>query len=328
MADEINKVRASTGASEKAKTSQTQAQIKTSEIKKISKNGHITFNVELTNGKKGEVIRPYEKVLVDITNYLQNPTKLKAYYSQKSMKIVIEAYRRVNLFTPDQRKILEKKELDRQAGSSIAQTNIPSPGNPQNSLLKAEVPTEAEELKRISKAIANVDKNLTAKAETPEIKVLDYSSQKPEDAEKAVKVIFTNNSEGYDKYKAFNDLLPNIRHVLNKPNLNLTDVKQLYNNTKGTTQATYNKLRDALQLAVSKKLQNQKAPTDPLTTFFKSETGKEVLAKPGEIFMMTIAHLFAQSRKEKVKAEHITGAVKIYLATAKALAEQIQAKKS
>jgi hypothetical protein len=53
-----------------------------------------------------------------------------------------------------------------------------------------------------------------------------------------------------------------------------------------------------------------------------------VLKKPGEIFMMTIAHLFAQSRKEQVKAEHITGAVKIYLATAKALADQIQAKKS
>ncbi|MCE2928505.1 MAG: hypothetical protein LW817_02615, partial [Candidatus Caenarcaniphilales bacterium] len=83
----------------------------------------VTFEVELTDGKKGPVFRPIDKVLKDITNYLQDHNNLKPHYSVISIKKVIQAYRKADLLTSDQVQILEKAELNRQAASSIVQTN-------------------------------------------------------------------------------------------------------------------------------------------------------------------------------------------------------------
>lgn len=318
MTDEIGKnttTRPTSAAGDKAKATRVSA-----EFKGVSrKNGAAVFEVTYSDRTVKRKESPKDETLAKLRQILENPSTLdnrNMFINGNNFFSIVNAYKKADHLGDELTGLFSEKEdalRNRLRALAAPPTTKKSGENPGRTSIGMDVATETK---------------TETPTQTSEIKVLDYSSQKPEDAEKAVKDIFTNKSDGYDKFKAFQDLLPNVRHVLNKPNLNLADLKQLYSNTKGNTQQVYNKLRDALQKAVSKKLQNQKATTDPLTTFFKSEPGKEVLTKPGEIFMMTIAHLFAQSRKENVKAEHIKSAVKIYLATAKALAEEIRAKKS
>ena len=319
MTDEIEKnptTRPTSAEGDKAKAKK----VSSAEFRGVSrKNGAAVFEVTYSDGTVKRKESPKDEMLPALKQIIENPKLLNnknMFINGSNFARIVNAYKKAGHLGDELIRLFSEKEdalRNRLRALAAPPTTKKSGENPGRTSIGMDVATETK---------------TETPTQTSEIKVLDYSSKRSEEAEREVKAIFTDNSEGYDKVRAFNDLLPNIRYVLNKPNLNLADLKQLYSNTKGTTQQAYNKLRDALQTAVSKKLQNQKGTTDPLTTFFKSDQGQDVLKKPGEIFMITIAHLFAQSRKEHVKAEHITGAVKIYLATAKALAEEIRAKKS
>jgi hypothetical protein len=314
MADEIKKVGITSGAGREVKATKVSAK-----FIRVRSSGAAVFEVNYSDNSKKTKESSRDEMLGALKKILETPSLLNnqhMFINGNNFSQIVGAYQKTG-----------------HLGDELTQLFTQKKEELRSRLRELAAPPEVKKLnENPGGTLIGIGVTLATKIDTPTkvsvLETLDYSSMKPEDAEREVKAIFTNNSEGYDKFKAFNDLLPNIRYALNQPNLTLAEVKQFYNNTKGTSQQAYNRLREALQRAVSNNLKSPKASVDPLVTFFKGEQGQELLRKPGEIFTMTIAHLFAQSRKENVSPEHITNSVKIYLATAKALATKIREAKS